>query len=175
MCGGCRSIAARSFCSVSPVRTAVRISVEKYPRSSASCWISRSGSSRFFCTSFDKAFNGDTYTTCVHGIRHPSMACRSNESIATRKAASVFPDPVGAEIRVAHPATIFGHPASCGSVGEPNRRRNHSAVTGCAHASDAGTSSDADRQAMGHSSAQLRVPFASIVPRPQRSSSSRCF
>ena len=34
-------------------------------------------------------------------------------------AASVFPDPVGAQIRVSSPARIEGHPRSCGSVGRP--------------------------------------------------------
>src|SRR5215467_8588084 len=57
-----------------------------------------------------------------------------------RKAASVFPDPVGAEINVVRPATMCGQPCSCGSVGEPNFARNHSATSGCAHANETGTS-----------------------------------
>jgi len=54
----------------------------------------------------------------------------------TKNAARVFPDPVGAEIRVAWPARILGQPWVWGSVELPNLERNHSAVTGCAQASD---------------------------------------
>jgi hypothetical protein len=59
----------------------------------------------------------------------------------TRKAARVFPEPVGAEMRVASPARILGQPWVCGSVGLPNFVMNHSAVTGCAHARESGISS----------------------------------
>src|SRR5215467_4144249 len=55
-----------------------------------------------------------------------------------RKAASVLPDPVGAEISVVRPARMWGHPCSCGSVGVPNRETNHSATSGWAQARDAG-------------------------------------
>src|ERR1035437_2424641 len=55
-----------------------------------------------------------------------------------RNAESVFPDPVGAEISVVRPARMCGHPCSCGSVGVPNFRTNHSATTGCAQASESG-------------------------------------
>src|SRR5690348_6864927 len=55
-----------------------------------------------------------------------------------RKAASVFPEPVGAEISVVRPARMCGHPCSCGSVGVPNRETNHSATRGWAQARDAG-------------------------------------
>src|SRR5580704_3164452 len=51
----------------------------------------------------------------------------------TRNAAKVFPDPVGAEMSVAFPATIEGQPAICGSVGVPNRPKNQSRISGCAH------------------------------------------
>src|SRR5215469_12735203 len=57
-----------------------------------------------------------------------------------KNAASVLPDPVGAEISVVLPARISGQPCSCGSVGEPNRPKNHSATSGCAHESDTGIS-----------------------------------
>src|SRR5260221_305284 len=40
-----------------------------------------------------------------------------------RKAASVLPDPVGAEISVVWPARMWGQPCSCGSIGvEPCER-----------------------------------------------------
>src|SRR6185437_9443784 len=42
--------------------------------------------------------------------------------------------------RVGSAARMLGQPASCGSVGEPNLRRNHSVVTGCAPRRAAGTS-----------------------------------
>src|SRR5437016_5958366 len=47
-----------------------------------------------------------------------------------RNAASVLPEPVGAEIRTSFPARISGHPRSCGSVGAPKRVENHSATRG---------------------------------------------
>ena len=58
----------------------------------------------------------------------------------TRNAARVLPLPVGAEMRVASPATMLGQPWVCGSVGLPNFVRNHSAVMGWAHARDSGIS-----------------------------------
>ena len=58
----------------------------------------------------------------------------------TRNAARVFPEPVGAEIKVASPARIAGQPWCWGSVGEPNLVMNHSAVMGCAQAREGGIS-----------------------------------
>src|SRR5208282_1109121 len=55
-----------------------------------------------------------------------------------RNAASVFPEPVGAEISVVRPARICGQPCSCGSVGVPNRWTNHSLTRGWAHARESG-------------------------------------
>src|SRR5580693_10336321 len=55
-----------------------------------------------------------------------------------RNAASVLPDPVGAEINVVRPASMCGHPCSCGSVGGPNRCTNHSATRGWAQAREEG-------------------------------------
>src|SRR2546422_4732295 len=46
--------------------------------------------------SLESAFRGDTYTTCVSSRSVPSSPCRSSESMAARKAASVLPEPVGA-------------------------------------------------------------------------------
>ena len=58
-------------------------------------------------------------------LRHqpPSSAARNSLSMHTRNAASVLPDPVGAEISVGSPRRI-ARPSlqSCGSVGVPNRR-----------------------------------------------------
>ncbi len=51
--------------------------------------------------------------------------------MATRKPASVLPDPVGAAIRVSWPDAMSGQPWDCGAVGPSgNRRRNHSATAG---------------------------------------------
>src|SRR5437763_1837221 len=55
-----------------------------------------------------------------------------------RNAASVFPEPVGAEISVVRPARMCGHPCSCGSVGVPNFFTNHSCTTGWAQARESG-------------------------------------
>ncbi len=54
-----------------------------------------------------------------------------------RNAASVLPEPVGAEISVDLPARMGGQPCSCGSVGEPNLAANHSSTSGCAQAKEA--------------------------------------
>ena len=51
--------------------------------------------------------------------------------MATRKAARVFPEPVGDAIRVSRPWAIRGQPPAWGSVGPSGkRRRNHSATAG---------------------------------------------
>src|SRR3989442_15224488 len=50
-----------------------------------------------------------------------------------RNAASVFPEPVGAEMRVAFPARMCGQPCCCGSRGVPNLLTNHSPTMGGAH------------------------------------------
>jgi hypothetical protein len=55
-----------------------------------------------------------------------------------RNAASVLPEPVGAEIKVVRPARICGQPCSCGSVGVPNFAVNHSATSGWAQESTEG-------------------------------------
>src|SRR2546428_13773239 len=56
-----------------------------------------------------------------------------------RNAASVFPEPVGAEISVVRPARMCGHACSCGSVGVPNFWTNQSLGKGFAHAKEGGT------------------------------------
>src|ERR1700751_2497753 len=55
-----------------------------------------------------------------------------------RNAASVLPEPVGAEIKVVRRARMCGQPCSCGSVGVPNFVTNHSCTMGCAHSREAG-------------------------------------
>src|SRR2546427_12684368 len=50
-----------------------------------------------------------------------------------RKAASVLPEPVGAEISVVFPARMCGQPCCWGSVGVPKRLTNQSRTSGWAH------------------------------------------
>ena len=47
----------------------------------------------------------------------------------TRNAASVLPEPVGAAISVCLPAATSRHPAACGSVGPPGKRRSNQVRT----------------------------------------------
>src|SRR6266568_173696 len=47
-----------------------------------------------------------------------------------KKAASVFPEPVGAEMSTLRPAAISGQPCSWGSVACWNRESNHSETRG---------------------------------------------
>ena len=58
------------------------------------------------------------------GAPGSATARRASRSIPQRKAASVFPDPVGAQIRVLAPATIFGHPIAWAGVGSANDASN---------------------------------------------------
>ena len=60
MCGGFRSIAARSFCGVSPERMAAVIRGASSPISSASLRISRRGSARLRWMSALSALRGET-------------------------------------------------------------------------------------------------------------------
>ncbi len=50
--------------------------------------------------------------------------------MACKNAASVLPDPVGADTSTSRRAAISRHAGSCGSVASPNRRANHSRTTG---------------------------------------------
>ncbi len=51
-------------------------------------------------------------------------------SIAYRNAASVLPEPVGAEIRTCSPEAIAGHAWACAGVGSAKALLNHSRVVG---------------------------------------------
>ena len=53
------------------------------------------------------------------GARAPALA--GSRSIAHRNAASVLPEPVGAEIRTCSPAAIAGHAWACAGVGAAER------------------------------------------------------
>src|SRR5690349_9838487 len=130
MCGGRRTISCRSAPGVSPVRTRVRISTSgRHARSSARR-ISAGGSARVFWTSFESALSGETYTTWVSWASVPSSPWRRSVSMAARKAAKVFPDPVGAAIKAFLPAAVSGQARRCGSVGSRKRDSNQRAITG---------------------------------------------
>jgi hypothetical protein len=67
---------------------------------------------------------------------------RTKRSMQARNAASVLPDPVGAEISVVRPARMCGQPCSWGSVGVPKRWTNHSCSNGWAQDRELGTGRD---------------------------------
>ena len=68
--------------------------------------------------------------------RSPSGAgWATSRSSAHRKAASVFPDPVGAETSTLSPAAIAGQAWACASVGRSNERVNQSLTRGSNDAS----------------------------------------
>src|SRR5437667_323289 len=50
--------------------------------------------------------------------------------MAERKAASVFPEPVGAWMRTWPPSAIAGHPCACAGVGAAKFRSNQARVSG---------------------------------------------
>ncbi len=80
--------------------------------------------------SFERALRGETYTTRVSSGSGPFCASRNSSSIAWRKAASVFPEPVGAAISVSRPERIASQPRTWGTVGAPNRSANQLATAG---------------------------------------------
>ena len=48
----------------------------------------------------------------------------------SRKAASVLPEPVGADTSTSRPAAISGQARACAAVGSPNRSRNQASTSG---------------------------------------------
>ena len=118
-CGGLRSMRARSAGVVSPVRTAVRIGASDKPCSAARASSSASGVSRFLRTSLVSALSGETYTTSVSSGSGPAVARFTKSSSAMVNAASVLPEPVGAETSTSRPLRMIGQAWTCGSVGKP--------------------------------------------------------
>ena len=130
MCGGLRSIAARSLGSVSPVRTrradphreiaALQRELLDLPQ-------------RTFEVLLD-VVRQRLERRYVHYLRRRGQRALDRlpqEAVdAHQKRGQRLPRPVGAEISVGLPARMLGHPYSCGSVGVPNFVTNHSAVTG---------------------------------------------
>src|SRR5215208_6783752 len=65
-----------------------------------------------------------------------ASARRARRSIPHRNAASVLPDPVGAQISVCAPEAIFGQPSACAGVGSANDASNQR-LTGLENGSSA--------------------------------------
>lgn len=78
---------------------------------------------------------GDTYSTRQRS-RSGGAASAARRSIAHRNAARVFPEPVGAWIRVCEPSAIASHPRSWAAVGSENEDVNHARVDGLNRSSD---------------------------------------
>ena len=117
MCGGLLAMLCRWEALVSPVLSPTRISGAWTPLSSALAVISASGPARFLSMSLDSAFSGETYTICVTSSSPESSPSRIRSSMHFRNAASVLPEPVGAEISVCFPCAIDSQPRAWASVG----------------------------------------------------------
>jgi hypothetical protein len=78
--------------------------------------------------SYARAFSGLTYTTRVPRGASPASAAPAllSRSSAHRNAASVFPDPVGAETKTCSPPAIAGHAFAWAGVGAAKACSNQS-------------------------------------------------
>src|SRR5690606_12253321 len=144
MSGGWEARRRRSAAGVSPVRTPTLISERGRPSRSAARAVPTRGEVRFRSTSTPSALSGERYSTFVAPRRRPEArarggavrsvrsgdGCAVRRSIAVRKAARVFPEPVGATTRVWSPRSIASHAAACAAVGASNASSNHAAVAG---------------------------------------------
>lgn len=63
-----------------------------------------------------------------------------------KNAASVFPDPVGAQIRVCSPAAIAGQPCAWAAVGSAKVERNQSAAAGVKGVSESVGGAESERE-----------------------------
>src|SRR4051812_5228799 len=113
-----------------------------------------SGARRLRSMSYESAFSGETYTMrtpepSASSASAGASARRARRSIPHRKAASVLPEPVGAQISVCAPEAIFGQPSACAGVGAANEASNQRL-----------TASE------NSSSADLPVVFASVANPP---------
>ena len=112
MSGGSRSIAWRSRCGVSPVRTAtLQLGADPAQRRRAGC-----GRCRRRAPSAARRRRA----RCALLAAPSGARSAASWSIAHRNAASVLPEPVGAEIRTCSPEAIAGHACSCAAVGASN-------------------------------------------------------
>ncbi len=68
-------------------------------------------------------------------LRLRGTGANIRRSIAARKAASVFPEPVGAKTSALSPFAIAAQPSRCARVGASNASANHSRTAGANGAS----------------------------------------
>ena len=77
-----------------------------------------------------RAFSGETYTTWARpATASPRSWAPQRASMATRKADSVLPDPVGALTSVSAPARTAGQAPACAGVGPSGKRCENQART----------------------------------------------
>src|ERR1700674_4474795 len=129
MSGGWRSIWRRSRGGVSPVRIATVIGDCLRPSLSACSAMPRKGACRFRSMSTVSAFSGETYSTRQRSASAGTGSVASR-SMHHKKAASVLPLPVGADIKVCWPAATDRQPPSCTSVGAGNAPENQARAAG---------------------------------------------
>ncbi len=131
MSGGAEASARRRRAGVSPVRRPTVISGTGAPRSRAAPRMPDNGARRFRSMSAARAFNGETYSTRQRRVLSSGTGVRASRSSPHRKAASVFPDPVGATTRVFSPSAIASHARVCAGVApEGNAPPNQARVAG---------------------------------------------
>jgi len=129
MSGGWRSICRRSRGGVSPVRMATVIGDRVAPRRSACKPMPRKGACRLRSMSTVSALSGETYNTRQRSASAGTGSV-ANRSMHQKKAASVLPLPVGADIRVCWPAATDRQPPSWTSVGVGKAPENQARAAG---------------------------------------------
>src|SRR5207248_11556630 len=127
--GGWRSICRRSRGGVSPVRMATVIGDRVAPRRSACKPMPRKGACRLRSMSTVSALSGETYNTRQRSASAGTGSV-ANRSMHQKKAASVLPLPVGADIRVCWPAATERQPPSWTSVGVGKAPENQARLAG---------------------------------------------
>jgi hypothetical protein len=130
MSGGLPVSLLRSSPGVSPVRTATRMSGTPSPRRCAAWRMPARGARRFLSISAASAFSGDTYRHLHRRCGSAGGGAPASPSSAHRKAASVFPEPVGAMTSVSSPFVIAAHACSCAGVGPVKTPENQARVAG---------------------------------------------
>ena len=117
-CGGLRSMRARSTGVVSPVRVAVRIGASARPRSGRREQLAERRLEVLANVVGQRLERRDVDDERLVG--QLAVGGAADQVVeADGEAASVLPEPVGAEISTSRPARISGQPWICGSVGSP--------------------------------------------------------
>ena len=96
-----------------------------------------SGERRLRSTSWTSALSGETYSTRRRRSGSSGSGSAISRSRHHRNAASVLPDPVGAQMSVCSPAAMAGQPCAWAAVGAAKDAPNQSRVAGCEAASGA--------------------------------------